>query len=135
MANPLTAKYGTVHGIAVGLSLPWVMKFNSEDSECQKIYADLARTVGLAESNSSDSEGSAILINRVEELLEIANLTTLKNDLGFEETAISELAGAAAKQWTAGFNPRKIEAEDFKYLYQQLFQFCIKGLSFEGGVV
>ena len=135
MANPLTAKYGTVHGIAVGLSLPWVMKFNSEDSECQKIYADLARTVGLADSHSSDSEGSAILINRVEELLEIANLTTSKNDLGFEETAISELAGAAAKQWTAGFNPRKIEAEDFKFLYQQLFQFCIKGLSFEGGVV
>ena len=135
MANPLTAKYGTVHGIAVGLCLPWVMKFNSEDSECQKIYAGLARTVGLAESHSSDSEGSAILINRVEELLEKANLTTSTNDLGFEETAISELAGAAAKQWTAGFNPRKIEAEDFKFLYQQLFQFCIKGLSFDRGVV
>ena len=135
MANPLTAKYGTVHGIAVGLSLPWVMKFNSEDSDCQKIYSDLARTVGLAESNSSDSEGSAILINRVEELLEIAKLTTSRNHLGFEETAIPELANAAAKQWTAGFNPRKIESEDFESLYQQLFQFYIKGLSIEKSVV
>ena len=70
----------------------------------------------------------------MEVLLEIANLTTWKNDLGFEETAISELVGAAAKQWTAGFNPQ-IESEDFKFLYKTTFPILHQGTIIGGGVV
>ena len=122
MANPLTAKYGTIHGMAVGLSLPWVMKFNAQDIACQKIYADFARIIGIVEEKCTDLEGSEQLIGRVQELLKMARLSTYGNGSVFEESAIPGLAAAAAKQWTAGFNPRTIQASDFILLYEQLFQ-------------
>ena len=61
MANPLTAKYGTIHGIAVGLALPLVIKFNMEETECCKTYANFARVSGLSKDNCSEMEGAEIL--------------------------------------------------------------------------
>ena len=52
----------------------------------------------------------------------MARLSTYGNGSVFEESAIPGLAAAAAKQWTAGFNPRTIQASDFILLYEQLFQ-------------
>lgn len=135
MANPLTARYGTIHGIAVGMSLPWVMKFNAEMIECQKIYADFARTVGIIGEQSTDSEATDMLIKRVEELLIMAKLSTFQNGLDFDQSVIPELAESAAKQWTAGFNPRSIEACDFEFLYSQLFKNCLVESTAQEGVV
>ena len=134
MANPLTARYGTIHGIAVGMSLPLVMKFNAEKIECQKVYADFARTVGIIGEHVNDEDATCLLIKRVEQLLEMAKLSTLKNGLDFEQTVIPELAEAAAKQWTAGFNPRSIEAHDFEILYKQLFKNCLVESTVQKGV-
>ncbi len=46
MANPLTASRGVIHGIAVGMVLPQVMKFNAEQEETNRIYAEVAKKVG-----------------------------------------------------------------------------------------
>src|SRR5215475_10396506 len=40
-ANPLTAHCGIVHGQAVGLMLPAVLRFNAEDPAVRTIYAEL----------------------------------------------------------------------------------------------
>ena len=122
MANPLTAKYGTIHGIAVGLALPWIMKFNMEEIECRKIYANFARVAGLCKDECTDIEGAETLINRVEELLRLAKISTYHHGLDFKKSAITELAVSASKQWTAGFNPRPIGCGDFEILYGQLFE-------------
>ena len=122
MANPLTARYGTVHGIAVGLALPLVMKFNMEESECRKTYALFARVSGLSKDDCSETEGAEILIARIEELLSLSKISTYQNGMDFEKSAIPELAASASKQWTASFNPRPVQSVDFEILYEQLFQ-------------
>ena len=75
-----------------------------------------------------------MLIKRVEELLIMAKLSTFQNGLDFEQNVIPELAESAAKQWTAGFNPRSIEARDFEFLYDQLFKNCLVESTAQEGV-
>ena len=90
MANPLTAMYGTIHGVAVGLALPWVMKFNAEESECRNIYADFAKVAGIAKMDCSDEDGSNILIKGLKNF-DLAKLSTYHNNMNFEIAAIPEL--------------------------------------------
>ena len=121
MANPLTAKYGTIHGVAVGKSLPFVMEFNAQDAKCTQIYAEFARTANLANSTHSDADACLILINRVKLLIELAKLPTMENKKKFCLDDIVQLSNEAAKQWTATFNPRTITSNDFEVMYQKLF--------------
>src|SRR5207244_3774295 len=46
-ANPLTTHFGIVHGQAVGLMLPHVVRFNGEDAAAREAYAGLAAAAGL----------------------------------------------------------------------------------------
>src|SRR5258705_13897371 len=63
-ANPLTAHFGTVHGQAVGLMLPHVIRFNAQDAAARSTYLDLARAAGLA--SVSHDHGVENLVERLE---------------------------------------------------------------------
>jgi alcohol dehydrogenase len=102
-ANPLTAEYGIVHGQAVGLMLPHVIRFNSALPDIAALY----RTY---------FDGD--LPGRVTELLQAAGLKTRLGELGVAPARIPALAQSAAQQWTANFNPRDITAADFEKLYE-----------------
>lgn len=102
-ANPLTARFGVVHGHAVGLMLPHVVRFNSAAGD--KPYAAL----GL------DSEA---LASRIDSLLASAGLPRRFGDCGANRAAIPQLADAAARQWTAAFNPRKVGPEELAEIYE-----------------
>lgn len=121
MANPLTARRGVVHGQAVGIALPAVMRFNAELPEVRVIYAGLARDAGLAAADSSDDEAASACIARVENLLVAAGFPATLDEHGFAPEEVSGLADEAAEQWTAGFNPRPVRAADFSELYASLF--------------
>lgn len=96
-ANPLTARFGIVHGVAVGLMLPHVVRFNGEVGA--NPYADLCQ-------NTDD------LAARLDAMLLAADLPRRLADIGVPSTALPELAAHAAQQWTAQFNPRPVgEAE------------------------
>ena len=45
-ANPLTARFGVVHGQAVGLMLPAVIAFNARDPLAHERYLELSGAVG-----------------------------------------------------------------------------------------
>ena len=122
MANPLTARRGTVHGVAVGLALPVVMEFNAGHPGTKARYANLARQAGLVSSDSPETDSVEALIARVRHLLSLANFPSSLCELGFEETDLAGLAEDASEQWTAGFNPRPIETVDFLKLYSSLFK-------------
>src|SRR6266851_5738053 len=47
-ANPLTAHYGIVHGEAVGILLPHVVRFNAQDLAAKRAYAELASATEIA---------------------------------------------------------------------------------------
>ena len=48
LANPLSAHFGLTHGVAIGIMLPHVVRFNA--ATVGELYADLASDVGLCES-------------------------------------------------------------------------------------
>lgn len=110
LANPLTAEFGVVHGRAVGLMLPHVIRFNSEVVGDQ--YAELA-TVTM---NGSGSAGA--LADRVGELTAAAGLPHRLSDVGVTGDRIDALAENAAKQWTANFNPRPVDVAALRGLYE-----------------
>jgi alcohol dehydrogenase len=120
-ANPLTAHHGVVHGDAVGLMLPHVVRFNAEDESASRHYAELARAAGL--SGPAEAEDVAVkkLIQQLEALLNLANMPSSLAETSAGADVIPELAAEAARQWTAQFNPRPATAEDFQALYLAAF--------------
>ena len=121
MANPLTARRGVVHGNAVGLCLPAVMRFNAELPAVGAIYADLARDAGLAGPEVEDAPAAEAVIAKVERLLQLAGFPLTLKEHGFAREEIAELAVEAVEQWTAGFNPRKVSAVEVEKLYASIF--------------
>src|SRR5882724_9911356 len=121
-ANPLTAHYGIVHGEAVGILLPHVVRFNAQDRAAKRAYAELASAPEIAcVSDGLDSAVEA-LIARLESLLNAAQIARSLEDLGVKRSKLKVMAQEAAKQWTAGFNPRPVSARDFEDLYSASFR-------------
>ncbi|MFN0079793.1 MAG: iron-containing alcohol dehydrogenase [Prosthecobacter sp.] len=102
-ANPLTAKFNVVHGEAVGVMLPHVIRFNSQLPEIAAVY---------------ESYFDGDLADRVSELLWEARMPRQISEYGVKEEHLRDLAEMAAKQWTAQFNPRVPSVEDFVELYR-----------------
>jgi alcohol dehydrogenase len=120
-ANPLTAHCGIVHGHAVGLMLPQVVGFNSEDKSVRRAYAGLARAAGVVSPGESEERAVARLRVRLSEALGLAGLATSLSGCGVGRSVIPKLATEAATQWTAGFNPRPVTKDDFVKLYEAAF--------------
>ncbi|MFA6545823.1 MAG: iron-containing alcohol dehydrogenase [Limisphaerales bacterium] len=120
-ANPLTAHCGMVHGQAVGMMLPLVIRFNSADPAALRCYAELASGPELATVKGGLTTALEALIARIESLLNLAGIPRSLADCGVEPGKIKSLAEDASKQWTANFNPRRCEAADFAGLYEAAF--------------
>jgi alcohol dehydrogenase len=116
-ANPLTARFGVVHGQAVGVMLPHVVRFNSQQSDTAAIYAELARFAGLAAPSDRAEQALEALIVQVESLLEAGEMPPSLSALNISSSELPQLATEAARQWTAQFNPRPITASDFEAIY------------------
>jgi alcohol dehydrogenase len=102
-ANPLTAYFNVVHGEAVGVMLPHIIRFNAALPEIAAVYA------GYFEGDLAD---------RVSELLWEAKMPRRISEYGVTEADLPKLAALAAKQWTAQFNPRPVSEADFVELYR-----------------
>jgi alcohol dehydrogenase len=122
-ANPLTAHYGIVHGRAVGVMLPAVVRFNGEDAATRQAYAELASAPEIASVTGDGHEHAWLaLISRLEALLDLAEMQSSLEACGVKPEMIPKLAEEAAHQWTASFNPRHVAKEDFVKLYEAAFQ-------------
>ena len=102
-ANPLTARFGVPHGVAVGLMLPAVIAFN--ESLVSHEYARL------------DSK----LLERIKYLKKEAGLPESLREISVEKRTLPELARDAATQWTGQHNPRPLLVADFERLYQEVY--------------
>ena len=105
-ANPLTAHFGIVHGIAVALLLPAVVQFNGETQSTR--YRGLGVDVDE-------------LVEKVVFLKECANLPSRLRDLGVARDSLPMLAKDATEQWTGTFNPRPVGEKDFLALYESVY--------------
>src|ERR1051326_1243710 len=121
-ANPLTAHYGVVHGQAVGVMLPAVIRFNAADPESRRAYAELALGTETNCLNDGHIETCEQLAARVDSLLGLAQMPRSLGECGVERNTVPQLAEEAARQWTATFNPRAVAKEDFAKLYEEAFK-------------
>lgn len=115
LANPLTASYGIVHGEAVGMMLPHVIRFNGE--AFPDWYRELLPVVGLSDRQTRSP--AERLAEFVEELLATAGLSTRLSQHGIPSDDVPQLSKAAAKQWTGTFNPRPVGPTELEHLYRQ----------------
>ncbi|MEO1082640.1 MAG: iron-containing alcohol dehydrogenase [Acidobacteriota bacterium] len=119
-ANPLTARYGVVHGTAIGVMLPHVVRFNGR--EVDDLYGDLVQTAGLnGHRPTGDAPEAERLSGRLEDLLRAGHQPRRLEDCGVERAQLEQLAAEAAEQWTAQFNPRTVDAADLLGLYDAAF--------------
>ena len=118
-ANPLTAHFDVIHGQAVGMMLPHVIRFNAVDEAAAAGYADLIAGTPVAPTNGTAS--AEALAQEIETSLDTAGLPRALADCGVQEAMLDTLSEEAAQQWTASFNPRDITAADFAALYQKAF--------------
>src|SRR5947209_1689293 len=77
-ANPLTAHYGLTHGIAIGILLPHVVRFNA--GAVGNLYADLAHQARL--TNGDRMAAAESLAQRLTDLVEAAGLPTTLSAVG-----------------------------------------------------
>jgi len=118
-ANPLTAHFGVVHGQAVGVMLPSVIRFNAADPQSRRAYAELASANSAHDGHAQTCEELAA---RIDALLGLAQMPRSLGECGVERTSVSTLAEEASRQWTATFNPRTVTKEDFAQLYEESFK-------------
>ena len=117
LANPLTAHYGITHGLAVGLMLPHVVRFNA--SVVGSLYGKLAEDVGLCAAD--DPHAGDHLAARVTSLVEGSGSPICLATCGVDRSLLPQLAVEAAKQWTGTFNPREVDEASLLELYEAAF--------------
>ena len=114
-ANPLSARYGTAHGVAVGLLLPHVVRWNAPAAAAG--YADLLQAAG----RDPGPDPALRLAARLEELAVRAGLPRGLSAVGVPRADLRALAEDAAQQWTGRFNPRAFDALGALALYQEAY--------------
>ncbi len=115
LANPLTAHYGLTHGIAIGILLPHVIRYNA--SVVAPLYADLAHDAGMV--NGSQGAAAEALARHVTQIMELAELPTSLSACGVSDGILGVLADEAAQQWTGKFNPRPVSEAELQTLYER----------------
>jgi alcohol dehydrogenase len=100
-ANPLTARYGIVHGVAIALLLPHVVRWNS--AAVGEMYREL---------------GGADLAGQLTQMAEAGGLPRRLRDVGISAEVLPSLADDAADQWTGRFNPRPFGAAAALAIYE-----------------
>ena len=111
-ANPLTARYGTVHGVAIALLLPTVVRWNARSVGTR--YAELAEAAGRPRRPDA-------LAALLDELAAAGGFPDRLSAAGVAEGDLPALALAASKQWTGTFNPRPFDEAGALEIYTAAF--------------
>ncbi|PYQ96949.1 MAG: alcohol dehydrogenase, partial [Acidobacteria bacterium] len=114
-ANPLTARYGTTHGVAIAVMLPHVVRWNAD--QIGDRYAELLRASGREGGAAPGSRLAA----RLEELARAGGLPASLHDLDVPRGDLAALAADAATQWTGTCNPRPFDAAAALELYERAY--------------
>ncbi len=114
LANPLSAHFNTVHGVAVGLMLPHVVRFNQ--GVVGHLYGELAEEAGLC--SADDPEASEKLAQYIQQLVAMTGNPTSLDQVEIDRNLFPQLAQEAAEQWTGHFNPREVRTELMQEIYE-----------------
>jgi alcohol dehydrogenase len=97
-ANPLTAHFGTTHGVAIAMLLRHVVRWNAAHAD----YRDLR----------------PYLPERLKELADLAGMPPNLAAAGIDTSLLETLAKEAGEQWTGKHNPRPFDAASAMEIYR-----------------
>ncbi len=116
-ANPLTTHYSTIHGAALAMLLPSVVRWNGAIAAHR--YAELLRLSCI--QPRSGIGPTEVLAQRLEELASSGGLRASLSRSGVPAADPNMLAAEAAQQWTGTFNPRPFDQAGALEVYEQAF--------------
>src|SRR5439155_26171323 len=114
LETPLTGQCGLPHGLAIGILLPHVVRFNATAGGF--LYGDLVHNVGLL--NGDQHAAAEVLARHLSSLLRAAELPMTLSSCGVSRSILPLLAEEASQQWTGKFNPRPVGEAELLGLYE-----------------
>ena len=117
LANPLSAHFDLTHGVAIGIMLPHVIRFNAK--VVGDLYSILAADIGLCETH--DPAGSDLLAEHIHSLIAKAGAPTTLSECKVDPNLVEQLAEEASRQWTGNFNPKPVDQSSLRELYECAF--------------
>jgi len=115
LANPLSAHFDVTHGVAIAVMLPHVVRYNAETAD--RLYDDLAADARLGEPGAPGA--GMRLAEHLATLAQQAGLPSRLTECGVDRATIPQMAAEAARQWTAQFNPRAVDEQSLRELYEK----------------
>jgi alcohol dehydrogenase class IV len=120
MAYAFAAKYGVPHGMACGIALPYVMRFNM--LAIPEKLADVAMAMEVEGGGLSTRELAQMAIAEVVDLLTDLNLPTSLQEIGVPEEDVVKLAENALKiTRLLEANSRRVGPEDAKKIFEAMW--------------
>lgn len=120
MAHPLSAFYGTPHGVANAVLLPSIMEWNAEFTE--EKYRNIAAAFDIPQAYTMPlSEARREAVNAVRRLNQDIGIPSRLREIGMKEEDVMALATAAMADICTGGNPRPVTLTDIQQLYRQMY--------------
>jgi len=119
LANPLTAEYEIVHGEAIALMLPHIIRHNGR--QVGDWYRELLHSNGELSTLATTDHAADALADFISAISHRAGLAGTLTECGVSRESLPRLAAAATKQWTGKFNPIELTQRDFQQLYEAAF--------------
>jgi alcohol dehydrogenase class IV len=110
MAHSLGAICRTPHGLANGILLPYVMRYNLE--EMPDPMQDIANAMGVESGNMSQVAAGEAGIAEIEALVKQIGLPTNLKDTGVEESQLEQCSELAMTDGAIVYNPRFVGDPD-----------------------
>lgn len=120
MAHPLSAFYGTPHGVANAVLLPYVMEYNADYTGDK--FREIARVMGVPGVDAmSPAEFRKAAIDTVVQLSKDVKIPQTLREIGVLESDLEALTDAAMADVCTGGNPRPCKREEILAVYQKAF--------------
>ena len=117
-ANPLTTHYQTVHGAALAMLLPSVVRWNAP--VVGERYAELLELSSINDAAGTENSVERLAL-RLERLADTGGLHNRLSVAGVQRSDLNMLAEEASQQWTGKFNPRPFNTAGALAVYEQAF--------------
>ncbi len=123
MAQTLGGIVPVAHGQCVATMLGPVMEFNWKGNPAK--FARIAKAMGVNTHGMTENEAAKAAVNEVYHLVEEMEIPTLKEQ-GVPEDMIPRLAKEAMKDPQTVGNPRKLNEESYKWIYNRCYDLTPK---------
>jgi alcohol dehydrogenase class IV len=113
IAHQISPMFGTHHGVAIAVTLPYTMEFNI--SAAPDKFSRIASAFGCADPTPEKA------VDEVRKLIKRIQLPSSLSEIGVPKESLDEIAKNAMNDWCIKFNPKPVSEKDINVLCQQAF--------------